>query len=152
MFKWLSHHISWKIKSSLKCHHSLKISFGWSLRNNLLNMLVTLSCKQIKIYIFSRFFVSFSWFFFLSSKNENCLVKRSIVIIIIFILYKLATMSPFGWHPPHLVDNTDTLYLGDQIDNRQCWFFKIFLCFCVQQFAFMSVSFFRFCAIYSQVF
>ena len=39
-------------------------------------------------------------------------------------------MSPFGWHPPHLVDNTDTLYLGDQIDNRQCWFFKIFLCFC----------------------
>ena len=23
-------------------------------------------------------------------------------------------MSPLGWHPPHLVDNTDTLYLGDQ--------------------------------------
>ena len=30
-------------------------------------------------------------------------------------------MIPFGWHTPLLVDNTDTLYLGDQItgiDNR----------------------------------
>ena len=37
-----------------------------------------------------------------------------IMVIVCFILYELATMSPLGWHLPHLVDNTDTLYLGDQ--------------------------------------
>ena len=37
-----------------------------------------------------------------------------IVIMIIGCLYELATMSPLGYHPPHVVDNTDTLYLGDQ--------------------------------------
>ena len=37
-----------------------------------------------------------------------------IIIIVCFILYELETMSPLGCHPPHLVDNTDTLYLGDQ--------------------------------------
>ena len=31
-----------------------------------------------------------------------------------FILYQLPTMSPLGRHQPHLVDNTDTQYLGDQ--------------------------------------
>ena len=36
-----------------------------------------------------------------------------IMIIICFILYELVTMSPLGWHPPHLVNNTDILYLGD---------------------------------------
>ena len=25
------------------------------------------------------------------------------MIIVCFILYKLATMSPLGWHPPHAV-------------------------------------------------
>ena len=38
-------------------------------------------------------------------------------------------MSPFERYPPHLVDNTDTLYLGTSIDNRLCWFLKIFLVF-----------------------
>ena len=44
-----------------------------------------------------------------------------IMIIVSFILYKLATTSPLGWHPPHVLDNTDTqcwislvLYLEDQ--------------------------------------
>ena len=37
-----------------------------------------------------------------------------IMIIICFILYELETMRPLRWHPPHLVDNTDTLYLRDQ--------------------------------------
>ena len=36
-----------------------------------------------------------------------------IIIIVCFILFELATMSPLGWHPPHLVDNTDTVS-GDQ--------------------------------------
>ena len=36
------------------------------------------------------------------------------MIIVCFILYELATMSPSGLHPPHLVDKTDTLYLGYQ--------------------------------------
>ena len=37
-----------------------------------------------------------------------------IMIIVCFILYELATMSPLGWHPRDVVDNTDTLYLRDQ--------------------------------------
>ena len=37
-----------------------------------------------------------------------------IMVIVCFILYQLATMSPLGRHPQDLVDNTDTLYLGDQ--------------------------------------
>ena len=36
-----------------------------------------------------------------------------IIVIVCFILYELASMSFLGWHPPHLMDNTDTLYLGD---------------------------------------
>ena len=35
-------------------------------------------------------------------------------------LFKLATMSPSGWHPPN-VGNTDTLYLGDQRWRHQHW-------------------------------
>ena len=34
-------------------------------------------------------------------------------------------MSPLGWHPPHLVDNTDTQYLGDQ-HWYQHWFLDFF--------------------------
>ena len=36
-----------------------------------------------------------------------------IIIIVFFILHELAT-RPLGWHPQHVVDNIDTLYLGDQ--------------------------------------
>ena len=32
-------------------------------------------------------------------------------------------MSPLGWHPPHLVDNTDTLPLGDQHRQQAVFFF-----------------------------
>ena len=38
----------------------------------------------------------------------------TVMIIVCFILYELATMNPLRWHPPHLVNNTDTLYLEDQ--------------------------------------
>ena len=34
-------------------------------------------------------------------------------------------MSPLGWHPPCLVDNTDTQYPGDH-HWHQCWFFRFF--------------------------
>ena len=37
-----------------------------------------------------------------------------IIIITCFILHYLATMSSLGWHPPYLVDNTDTQYVGYQ--------------------------------------
>ena len=37
-----------------------------------------------------------------------------IMTIVCFISYELATISPLGWRPPHLVDNTDTLKPGDQ--------------------------------------
>ena len=47
--------------------------------------------------------------------NRLFVTKVNIVIIIIcFILCELETMSSFGSHPPHLVDNADTLYLEDQ--------------------------------------
>ena len=37
-----------------------------------------------------------------------------IMVVVCFILYELAEMTPLGWHPPHLADNTDTLYLEHQ--------------------------------------
>ena len=45
-----------------------------------------------------------------------------IMIIVYFILYELSAMNLLGWHPPHLMDNTDTLYLGDQY-----WCFFMFI-------------------------
>ena len=77
-----------------------------------------------------------------------------IMIIICFILQlylsilELATMKPSGWHTPHLVDNTDTLYLGNQHWQYQYWFFT-FLQFCVRLFVYMSLSVsVRLCAIH----
>ena len=63
-----------------------------------------------------------------------------IMIIVCFILNELATMSPLGWHPPNVVNNTDTLYLGDQHWQQTMFFFFRFLLFCVHQFAYASVS------------
>ena len=37
-------------------------------------------------------------------------------------------MSPLGWHPPHLVDNTDTHWHQHW---HQCWFFRFSFCVCV---------------------
>ena len=91
-------------------------------------------CQWIQIYAFYRYFVRItSWkiieirfIFFSFSYKENkenwnwhikvVLVEIPIIIMIIvcFILYKLETMRFLGWHPPHLMDNTDTLYLEDQ--------------------------------------
>ena len=53
-------------------------------------------------------------------------------------------MSPLGWHPPYLVDNTDTQYLGDQ-HWQQCWLFRFFaflcpsVCLCVNQYVWLLV-------------
>ena len=50
-------------------------------------------------------------------------------------------MSPLGWHPPHLLDNTDTQYLGDQ-HWHQCWFFRFlsfFVSFCLSMFQLVYV-------------
>ena len=72
---------------------------------------------------------------------DHLLVEILILIMVItnFILYYLATMSPLGWHPPHLVDNKDTQYLGDQ-HCYQCWFFRFFFFFCILLFVHVSVS------------
>ena len=48
--------------------------------------------------------------------------------IICFIIYWLATMSSLGWHSPHLSDNTDTQYLGDE--HWQQFGFLDFFLFC----------------------
>ena len=42
-----------------------------------------------------------------------------------FKLWKLATMNPSGWHPPH-IDNTDTLCLGDHHCLVRKFFFLFF--------------------------
>ena len=52
-------------------------------------------------------------------------------------------MSPLGWHPPHLVDNTDTQCLGSQ-HWQQCWCFRFFfffvlICLCMYQSVRVSV-------------
>ena len=65
----------------------------------------------------------------------------------IIILYSLATMSPLGWQSPHLVDNTDTQYLGEQ-HWQQCWcfrfcFFFVSICLRMCQSVFVSVHLFR---------
>ena len=62
-----------------------------------------------------------------------------IMIIVYFILYELATMSPLGWHLPNLVDNTDTLSGGRTLTIDSVGFFR-FLLFCVHEFAFAPVS------------
>ena len=49
-------------------------------------------------------------------------------------------MRPSGWHPPHLVENADTLYLGNQHWQQAVLFFIYFYFFCVHQFAYVSVT------------
>ena len=63
-----------------------------------------------------------------------------IMIIVCFILYELATINPLGSHPPHVVDNTDTLYLGDQHWQQTVLGFFRFLLFCIHQFGYVSVN------------
>ena len=63
-----------------------------------------------------------------------------IMIIVCFILYNLAKMSSLGWYPLHLVDNTNTLYLGDQYWYQTVLLFFRFSLFCVHQFAYVWVS------------
>ena len=73
-----------------------------------------------------------------------CLIAYRIILV-------LATMNPAGWYSPHLVDNTDTLYLGDQHRQQQCWLFR-FLLFGVHLFVYMLVSVsVRLCTIYLKV-
>ena len=38
-------------------------------------------------------------------------------------------MRPLGWHPPHLVNNADTLYLGNQDWQEGVLFFYVLLLF-----------------------
>ena len=64
--------------------------------------------------------IRFGFYFFSKKGNWNWHMKvmlveifTMIIVIVCFILYELASMSFLGWHPPHLMDNTDTLYLGD---------------------------------------
>ena len=57
-------------------------------------------------------------------------------------------MIPLRWHPPHLVHNTNTQYLGNQ-HWHQCWFFRFFFYFvsiC------LSVSLCLYICLQSQVF
>ena len=56
-------------------------------------------------------------------------------------------MNLIRWHPPHLVDKTDTQYLGDQ-HWQQCWcfrfsFFFVSICLSMYQSVCVSVHLFR---------
>ena len=56
-------------------------------------------------------------------------------------------MSPLGWHRLHLVDNTDTQYLGDQ-NWQECWgfrlcFFSVSICLSMCQSVCVSVHHFK---------
>ena len=62
-----------------------------------------------------------------------------IMIAIFFILYELKTMAPLGWHPPYLVGNAGTLYLGDQHWQQRVLVFFRFLIFCVYLFFYVPV-------------
>ena len=69
-----------------------------------------------------------------------------IMVIVCFILYEPATTSPIRWHPPYLVDNADTLYLGDHHWQQIVLLFQIFtflwfiVCLCVNQSVCVSLS------------
>ena len=63
-----------------------------------------------------------------------------IMVIVYFILYELATTNPLKWHLPHLVDNTNTFYLGDQHWQQTVLVYFKFLIFCANQVAYVSIS------------
>ena len=52
--------------------------------------------------------------FFISDRFMQLNLYEYLSLLYYFGLCKLATMSPLGWHPPCVVNNTDTLYLGDK--------------------------------------
>ena len=44
-----------------------------------------------------------------------CYYDYYLVYLIAYLtISELATINPLGGQPPHLVENTDTVYLGDQ--------------------------------------
>ena len=49
-------------------------------------------------------------------------------------------MRPLGWHPPHLVDNADTLSGEPALTTGSIIFFIYFYFFCVHQFVYVSVT------------
>ena len=58
-----------------------------------------------------------------ASTKFMVIVIITVTLPISFKLQKLATINSFGFHRPH-VDNTDTLYLGDQhclVKNNVCF-------------------------------
>ena len=64
----------------------------------------------------------------------------------LFCLALAGNNESFRWHPPNLVNNTDTQYLGDQ-HWQQCWFVRFFfflvsIYFCMCQSVCVSVHLF----------
>ena len=59
-------------------------------------------------------------------------------------------MNPLGWHPPHLVDNTDTHWHQHW---HQCWFFRFsFLCVCVCVCVSVCLSMFQLVCVFVRLF
>ena len=51
------------------------------------------------------------------------------MLLLLFVLHQLATMSPFGWHPPHLVNNTDILSGGPALTRESVGFLDFLFVF-----------------------
>ena len=57
----------------------------------------------------------------------HCYDYYLLYLIAYLIILELATMNPLGWHPPYVVGNTDTTYLGEQ-HWQQCSFIRFLYC------------------------
>ena len=110
-------------------------------------MFVTLIRLLVKFCWLSKVIFQILCAFFLKLKGELTLAYESyargvlIVILIeilndyyLFYLVLAGNNEPLRWHPPHLMYNTDTQYLGGQ-HLQQCRFFIFFSiccrCFCL---------------------
>ena len=75
------------------------------------------------------------------------LVEFLLFLFKFLLIIVLSCINLLGWHPPHLVDNTDTQYLGDQ-HWQQCWcfrfsFFFVSICLSMCHSVCVSVHLFR---------
>ena len=137
---WGRHSFQGLQQNSLFSNWNCYCCYDYYVSNSVIRLVVKF-CWSAKI-IFQVF-----CFFQKKVKGELALAYESysggiLIIILIeilnnycFILYWLATISHLGWHPPHLVDNTDTQYLREQ-HWQQCWCLRFYFFLCLS----MSVS------------
>ena len=75
--------------------------------------IMTVVCFVLQLILLSYVGVNYLYCYY-----DCCLF----CLIVYLVILELGTMKPLGWHPPHIVDNTDTLYLETSIDNSSVGF------------------------------